>query len=340
MKKVILLFIMLFVFDITSGWAKGPIILKFNTHHPPVSHVVKRIFEPWIEKVNKAAEGEMEVRLYLGGALGKNPRQFLQMMDDGIFDISFIAASENRGALPDDLILQMPFELRDQYESLIVGQRMFDRGAFRGYEKYKVFCYQGIGPSTIFSDYPIKVPSDLLGKKVRAPFRPQAEMLKGLGVATIDIGAPQIVESMSRGVIDAAFADIVMGKLFRVNDVAHHHLMLPFGTTSAIWLMKKDKYDSLPEKAKKALDIMSPQEISKWKYKVENLENEVVSELKKDPTHTLYYPTEDETRQWKEAFKPGIDFLKNELGEENFSRLLKIMREEIANYRQEYNKAP
>ena len=340
MKKVILFFIMLFVFDITSGWAKGPIVLKFNTHHPPVSHVVKRIFKPWIKKVNAAADGVMEVRLYVGGALGKDPRQFLQMMDDGIFDITFIAASENRGAFPDDLILQMPFEIRDQYESTIVGQRMFDRGAFRGYEKYKIFSYQGIGVSTLFSDYPVKIPADLLGKKVRAPFRPQAEMLKAMGIATIDIGAPQIVEAMSRGVIDAAFADIVMGKLFRVNDVAHNHLMLPFGTTSAVWLMRKDKYESLPEKAKRALDIMSPQEVSKWIYDVENLENEVVDNLKKDPTHTLYYPTKEETQQWKEAFKPGVEYVRNQLGPDNFKRLLKIMREEIANYRKEYHKAP
>ena len=71
------------------------------------------------------------------------------------------------------------------------------------------------------------------------------------------ITGPTIAESMSRGLIDGTLSQWGAVRTFRIEEVAEHYLQVPLGATALIVVMNLDKYNSLPEEAKAAIDANS-----------------------------------------------------------------------------------
>lgn len=61
-------------------------ILRFSSFEPPVAHVTKNILTPWAAKVNAASDGELDIQIFPGGTLGRNPAQQVQQIFDMVAD--------------------------------------------------------------------------------------------------------------------------------------------------------------------------------------------------------------------------------------------------------------
>ena len=83
--------------------AKQQTTLKFATIHPTTSLMFNSI-NPWIEKIEKASNGSLKIKMYPGGTLGRNSAQYLQKLEKGVCDITSLASAELPGVFPDDLL--------------------------------------------------------------------------------------------------------------------------------------------------------------------------------------------------------------------------------------------
>ena len=50
--------------------------LKLATFEPPKAFIASKILGAWAEKVNKCANGKLNVKMYAGGVLGSPPKQY------------------------------------------------------------------------------------------------------------------------------------------------------------------------------------------------------------------------------------------------------------------------
>jgi TRAP-type C4-dicarboxylate transport system substrate-binding protein len=88
---------------------------------------------------------------------------------------------------------------------------------------------------------------------------------------------------------------------FKVHEVAKHHLNAALGSDAAMLIINKKAYDSLPAKAKAAIDKHSGLALSKRLGAATQAEWERALNIVKDSTTTL---SANQEGQWKAALAP------------------------------------
>jgi TRAP-type C4-dicarboxylate transport system substrate-binding protein len=307
MKKVCILSIVALLFSFGVALAAGPDVLKFAIMDPAQAAPVADAYKPWAEKVDKSAEGTLKIDLFPGGSLGRNPNVLVKLVTDGVADMAFVIPSYTQGRFPEDEVFNMPFVAENGLESALASQSMYEKGMLSGYDDLVVIAHFTTDVFYLHTDFPVRVPADLKGRKVRAATKFQADLLKRLGAVGIAIPVSKTAENISRGVIEGSINDNSSLMTFRIKDVAKHHLMLPMGGMSLAVIMNKDKYESLQPQAKKALDQHGKELIKMWYDAVQGDVAVEFDKLRQDPKHTVVVPTEAELVLWEEAIQPAID---------------------------------
>lgn len=306
MKKVTLAGLLILVF-LTATAVAEPIRLKFATMDPAQAPPVVRAYQPWIDSINKASQGTLDIQIYPGGSLGRNPRIQLKLIKDGVADLGFIVQAYTPGQFPDDEVFNLPFMALNGYESAVASHRMFKKGLLRGYDDVVLLAHYTTEINYIHSTYPIRLPGDLKGHKFRSVNKLQNDIMKQFSAIGIGIPAPQIAENMSRGIIEATFVDNSALFTFRVADAAKYHLLVPFGSSSLAVVMNRQKYESLPPEAKAAFEKHGGDLVEMWISVIQGHVKSGMAKLAKDPSHHIIKPTPDELSTWKSACKPVID---------------------------------
>ena len=116
----------------------------------------------------------------------------------------------------------------------------------------------------------------------------------------------QVVEAMSRGVIDGTTGHPIAIFDFGISRVANGHFLGKVGTVTLGIFMNKAKFDSLPPKAKEAIEKNSGEVLSRQFGKMsEDRNNELIAQWKKDPKRTVTELTPEQTAQWDKTLSPG-----------------------------------
>lgn len=333
MKRLFLIAVILtLVYPVVNLGATEPVTIKFATIQPAPAKIVKMVYVPWIDNVMKDSEGTLKIDLYAGGTLGRNPQVQLKLLMDGMADIAWIVGDYTPGRFPDDQVFNIPFMSESETEGAYVGQRILDRGLLRGYDDIKVLNLRLTGAYNIHTTFPVNEPKDLKRHKFRVAGRLHADLLRDLGVTTVGMPITKVTESLSRGVIDGALTDVQVLKLFRIGDVAKHHVIVPMGSISMLIAMNKQTYNGLPPKAKAAIDKHSGEAFSRLFAEVAGQDEvNILEQLKKDPERKVVIPTGDDLKLWKSAVQPAIEDWKKKTP--NAEMLLKAFQEELDRYR-------
>lgn len=295
------------VFLLAGFLHAAPLQLKFATMDPSHAAPVKYAYQPWVDAINEASEGTLDIKIYPGGSLGRNPGVQLKLVMDGVADIAFIIPAYTPGRFPGDDVFLMPFLAENGLESSIASQRMYNKGMLSGYEDVVLLAHFTSDVLYLHSTFPIRVPKDLKGHKLRAGDKFQAEFLQSIGAIGIGLPNPKTAENMSRGIIDGSIGDNSGLFSFRIVDVATHHYQVPLGAFGMAVVMNKEKYNSLPPKAKAAIDKHKEDLVTSWYGAVQRDTQGRFQELKSDSKHTISTPTPAEMKLWKAALQPSVD---------------------------------
>jgi TRAP-type C4-dicarboxylate transport system substrate-binding protein len=265
MKKTFVLtlictFVLCFGLLAVDKAASETIQLKFAHFMSPKHIQHQKSFAPFCENVEILTGGRVKIKIYPGGALGK-PKQLPDAAKTGITDIAFIIPTYTTGRFPRISALDLPFLCDSAVHATKVVYDLLDQYIAEDFKDYKVLWFYSSGPGQLHSvTKPMATMEDLKGMKMRAPSAYMSKAFKILGANPVGMPISKLTMSLQKKVIDGMLTPYSAVKDFRLFDLVKHITDVNMYVTPMAVVMNKEKYNSLPDFAKKAIDKASGRE--------------------------------------------------------------------------------
>ena len=316
----------------TSAAAQDAAKLKFATTEPPQS-IATRVWASWIDKVNAEAKGHFSIELFAGGALGRDPRNQLELVMSGGADIGWGFPFFTPGKFPDNLVVSLPLIVRNAKEGSFAIWRLYERGMLRGWnDVVPVFMCTPSG-NVVMSTKPVPNIAALRNLRSSASTPLQMQVVRAFGAAPVSgFNFSNAAEALSRGVLDFDVTGYTPSKIFKQFDVAKHALEIPMGPSPCAIFMNKASYDKLSPEARAIFDLNRGLALAeKWAEAIDAQTQIVREEWRTDPSRTLVTLPDDELKKAAAIVQPIIE--EWEKSNPNGPALVKALREEVQRVR-------
>jgi TRAP-type C4-dicarboxylate transport system substrate-binding protein len=312
--------------------AADPISLKLASPAPPMSQVNTWGLTPWLEEVQKAAGGVLEVKLFPGPALG-NFEHIYDRTINGVTDIAFGVFGPYAGQFPRTDVVAMPFQADKGVEASIALWRLLASGLIaEEFGKVRPLALFTFPASGIHTKKEIATAADLRGVKLSVFSRFASQESELLGATPITMTPTDAYQSVQRGLTDGVMVGWSAVLPFKLQEVTTHHLEASLGLAPAFVFMNKDAYARLPDAAKKAIDGLSHEAFSRRMGDVTDRQNELGrSTVEKIPGHKVYSLSAAENAAWQRTLQPLIDEWTKSTP--NGAAILAAYRTQLANVR-------
>lgn len=289
-----------------SGAASSEEVLKLSFFASPKDPTYADVLQPWIKVINAEGAGIVRIDAFPGGALVRGPAAQAKAVSNGVADLAWIVPAYTPGRFPDNDVMELPGIIRDVKEASIAFRRLYDRGLLRGYGDFYVPLLATTHPYAIHTVKPVKSMDDLKGLKLRAGGPVASAAIKALGAAPVGMPVPAIAENVAKGVLDGSGAEWNVMYAFKIIEVAKNHYMQRLGTVPLTVLMNKERYESLPAKARSIIDKHSGEVLSRKFGDVHfAIQGARLATTKARRGHTIVSPGEKEVARWN-ALMDGV----------------------------------
>ncbi|MGH8432221.1 MAG: TRAP transporter substrate-binding protein, partial [Solimonas sp.] len=239
--------------------------LRLSTFVPPVHVIYREILIPWANEVSKATNGEVKVTLYPSMQLGGKPPELFRQVVEGVVDLVFTLPGYTSPAFPRNQMVELPGLSSDGRAATNLLWNLLDpylKPELQGVKVIALWAAEDAGLMTRAK--PIRSLDDIKGMRMRSPSAAQAKQLEVMGATPIAMPITELYPSLERGVIDGAMVPFSVILDFRLGEVARSYTIPGplFGRSSFLIAMNEKKFDSLPQKAKDAIDRLSGRELS------------------------------------------------------------------------------
>ncbi len=243
----------LFLADRETAQAKT-IQLKFAHFMSPKHIQHQKSFAPFCKDVEEITGGKVKIKIYPGGALGK-PKQLPDAVKSGITDIAFIIPAYTTGRFPYLSVMDLPFLNRSAFQTTSVVYALYDQYFSKDFEDYKVLWIYSCGPGVFHSvTKPMNTLEDIQGMKMRAPSSTMVKAFKIMGANPVGMPISKLTMSLQKRVIDGMLTPYSAVKDFRLFDLIKYITEIEMYTMPMAVVMNKQKWNSLPDFAKKAIE--------------------------------------------------------------------------------------
>jgi TRAP-type C4-dicarboxylate transport system substrate-binding protein len=197
-----------------------------------------------IEQIEKETNGELRIRLHLGGSLPINTTTItqavsddvVQMGDDGYFT----------GNVPIGGILRLPMLIhsREEYGKAASVVDPYLETAFC--KKGLVVLGQYLYPFQVaYSRNKLTSLADFKGQKIRVTSPEQGELIKRLGGVPVTLGAPEVPSALDRGVVDGVLtANTGGGNTWK--DLLKYNYRIGINYFNSVVIANKERFAKLP----------------------------------------------------------------------------------------------
>jgi TRAP-type C4-dicarboxylate transport system substrate-binding protein len=293
----------LWVFALPAHAADPTVQLKISLWIPP-AHPLVPATRAWADDIEKASGGTIKATVFPSEQLGKAFDHY-NMTRDGIADIAYINPGYEPGRFPIISAGQLPFVFADAHKGTLAMDEWYRAYAAKEM-KDTHFCFAFIhDPGTFHSRTKIVLPTDLKSMKIRPAQSTIGQMVTMLGGTNVQASAPESRDMLERGVADAITFPWGSIFLFGIDKVVKYHVDMPLYTTTFVYQMNQDKYDSMTPAQKKVMDDHCTTE---WAERVSgpwtDFEHAGRDKMKALPGHEVYTLTPEQLAAWKDTVKP------------------------------------
>jgi TRAP-type C4-dicarboxylate transport system substrate-binding protein len=284
------------------------LVLKFATLDVPQAHLNVRIHHPWVQKINKEANGLFRIEVFDGEALANQGNIYNQVASNvvqigwglpalsGKFPLLQVSALPYQSTADSEVASTALWRL---YKSGLLDQE-FDQIVPL---KLIVFPQSGLQ----FRKEPPTL-DNLNGLKMIAGTKIASQIIQKLGGAPLSFRIDEYYETLQRGTADGALIGWTAFDPFKLAEVTHYHLNVPLGGDTGYVFMAKKEWDSLPDGVKKILAENSGEAESRafgrfWDQVVKEGEANTL----KLPGHTLLHLTAEQQKKWHDEIAPIAD---------------------------------
>jgi len=310
--------------------------LKMAHFMSPMHIQHRKSFVPFTRKVEEISGGRVKIKIYPGGALG-GPKQLADAVKTGITDIAFVIPAYTTGRFPRISVLDLPFMGDSAIHCTKVVYDLWDRYFSQDFKDYKVLWMYSCGPGQFHSaTKPMYTVGAFQGMKMRAPSAYMSKAFKFLGSNPVGMPISKLTMSLQKKVIDGMLTPYSAVTDFRLFDLVKYISEANFYVTPMSVLMNKQKWHSLPDYAKKAIDLASGRP---WGLHAGNVYDEhdvnTVMEINRRGKIEIFKFPPSELKKLRERVK-GLerDWLKEMSGKEIPAReILEAARASVERYR-------
>ena len=280
-----------------------PVNLKLSSW-VPAQHPLNPSLIAWAEDIRRASGGSISATLFPSEQLGKAFDHY-DMARDGIADFSYVNPGYQPGRFPVMAGAGLPFTFANAKGGTAAIDAWYRQYAAKEMKDVK-YCFAFIhDPGTFHGKKKLLAPSDVKGLKVRPATSTIGQMVTLLGGTNVQASAPEARDALERGVADAITFPWGSISLFGIDKVVSFHMDAPLYATPFVWVMNKDKFDSMSAAQKKVIDEHCTTE---WAEKVASpwadFEYAGRAKLAGLPGHEAYKLSAEQTDAWRKAVAP------------------------------------
>lgn len=288
------------------------VTLRLHQFLPPPATVPKHILKPWAARVEEAAGGKLKIEHYDAMQLGGTPPELMDQAIDGIADIVMTVVGYTPGRFQKTEVFELPFMMTDPIATAKAFQELVELELQDGeYSEVKVLGAWVHGPGVIHSRNGVETLEDMEGLKVRGPTRIINGMLEELGAEPIGMPLPAIPEALSKGVVDGTVIPWEVTPAIKLSELITHHTEFTgdeaLYTATIIMVMNQEKYESLPDDMRAALDAESGQTLAEFAAQVMYDYDKPGRDIAEGAGNTIVQLSESEVARFKAAAEPVID---------------------------------
>ncbi len=232
------------------------IVLKFAHPYPAMHPQHKEVLVPWAQRVEEASNGTLSIQFLPGGALGK-PGQAYAMVEKGLADIGWDIADYSPGRFPLTTVIELPFMVDTAERGSVALWKTYEKFPEfqKEYASTKLLMLSVHAPGVFATvNKPIEKLDDLKGLKIKTASSFTTDALRLFGAVPVTQPVTETYTSLERGVLDGVVNPYDGMVIFKLNELLKYYTPANF-YGMVFWVaMNKNKFESLPPEAKKAIE--------------------------------------------------------------------------------------
>jgi TRAP-type C4-dicarboxylate transport system substrate-binding protein len=295
--------------SLTSAAAQE-VTLRLHTFMPPVANPVKHFLVPWAEKVGKDSNGRIKVQVFPAMQLGGSPNQLMQQARDGVADIIWTLPGFTPGVMVKDEVFELPFLHRNTRSTVLALQDFTAMHMQKELAPYHVLQVHAHAGTLFMTKNAINKVEDFKGMKLRTPSRTAAWIVEAVGGAPLQVALPELAPMLSKGTVSGAVLTYEIAPAVKMQDLVDQFTTFAgpqprMGSTVFMFLMNKQKYESLPPDLKKVIDDnsgrnLTPRVIEVW----DMVDEDGLKVMQSKPKNKFVTLSAEETEKFKKAVQP------------------------------------
>jgi TRAP-type C4-dicarboxylate transport system substrate-binding protein len=228
--------------------------------------------------------------------LGGTPPQLVDQVKDGVVDLTWTLPGYTPGRFPISEVFELPFVHTNPVATTLALQDFqpkYLKDEFKGYHVLLLHVHAG---SLIMSKKPILKFADMKGLSIRTATRTMSWYLDSIGAQPIDAPVPEVVQMISRGVVQGLALPYEIAPAFKVQDLVDNFSELEgkqprLNTSVFSFLMNPNSYAKLPADMKAIIDQNSGYSIARkagenWAA-IEDPAKKVMASVSRNKFHTI-----------------------------------------------------
>jgi TRAP-type C4-dicarboxylate transport system substrate-binding protein len=226
-------------------------------------HLHNEMFLPLAEQISEATGGEITIRVYPGGELGKGPVKQYDRVLDGVADIVYALPGYTASQFKKTLLVELPGIVTGDQN--ITG-KMWDNIDLleNEFKRTKLLGLWSARPgSLLMANKKIESMADLKGLKIRVPSKNTGRVVEAWGATAVSMPITQVYQSMETGVVDGTLVDTSVLGSFKLGEVTKYVTQGMIGSNSLFMLiMNRDSWDGLDADTQAKLEAITGREMS------------------------------------------------------------------------------
>ncbi len=306
MKKMKLLVASLLAACSTWAVAQQPIVIKFS--HVVANDTPKGLAAEYFKKkAEEYTKGKVKVEVYANSTLYKDKEEIEALQLGAVQMLAPSLAKFGPLGVKDFELFDLPY-IFDNYDQLHkitqgpVGKSILAKLEPKG---IRGLAYWDNGFKSFSANTPIKLPSDLKGKKMRIQSSKVLEAeIRALGALPQVLAFSEVYQALQTGVVDGTENPISNLYTQKIFEVQKHLAMTEHGYLGYAVIVNKKFWDGLPSDVREQLE-KAIADSSMFANRIAKHQNDQdLEKVKKSGRTAVYYPTPAEHDAFKKALLP------------------------------------
>ena len=285
--------------------------------------------------VEEKSQGAIKVTSYPASQLGQE-REAIEGVQMGTIEMAALSTGPIPGLFPEIMLLDMPYIFPDREAAYAFldgpyGDKLREGMVKKTGVRFLAFGENGFRCFT--GNKPLHSPADFKGIKFRLMENPMHQtMVKSMGAIPATIPFGELYTALSQGVVDGQENPISLITSMRFYEVQKHLTLDNHVYNPHILMINNDTYMGLPAEQRKILDEAG--KLFATEEREFNQQQSVAGlKIMRDAGVTVYEPTADDVKKFKEATMPTHKLARERFGDKTVDEFLAAVDKAIADTR-------